>query len=181
MAVYLMDGVGLYRNNLEILHQIMALIRTIGLPFIILGDWNMTPTQLAGCTWLADIGAAIETPRDTEITCTAGNGSLIDYAVISISIKPLLECCEYIQHLPWGSHMGIRLKLSPELQHIKVRTLIQPWGLPTPKPEFEAHATWSDAKQYAGELLNEYSGRELGPIPEFIWQNPCIQDNWNNH
>ena len=45
-SIYLTDGIGYAGENIAKLNDIMVEIKLFTLPFVIQGDWNMTPTEL---------------------------------------------------------------------------------------------------------------------------------------
>ena len=63
----MVDGVGLAGQNLEILNTISAAVVGLGMPYIILGDWNMPPDALAAHPWIASIGKIAKVGEDTMI------------------------------------------------------------------------------------------------------------------
>ena len=82
-AVYLEDGQGLQGDNLLRLEAIRRFLAGAGRPFVLLGDFNMTPEELAGGGWLDGLGAGILKPHDLAATCTSGAGRMLDFGVAS--------------------------------------------------------------------------------------------------
>ena len=68
------------------------LIVANSLPFIAMMDWNNTPSELADTGWLQTVDEYIISP-DTPTCCTnmANAGRIIDYAVISTRLTPMVE------------------------------------------------------------------------------------------
>ena len=65
-------------------------------PFLLVGDWNITPEELEATSFLRDLNAQILTPEGAAITCRQGAGTLIDFMVVSKSLlgiagKPVLD------------------------------------------------------------------------------------------
>lgn len=74
---------GLTYESLEKLRLAAICLKSIGLPFVVAADWNITPTQIIACSsWLDDVGADL-VRSGLAITCTAGHGREIDYFAVS--------------------------------------------------------------------------------------------------
>ena len=54
--VYLTSAVKFTGDNVEKLMHLKELVRLLGLPFIMVGDWNMTPSELAETGWVKESG-----------------------------------------------------------------------------------------------------------------------------
>eukprot|EP00959_Pyramimonas_sp_CCMP1952_P089242 1867312-Pyramimonas_sp.AAC.1 len=52
-------------------------------PFVIVGDWNVEPTDWGETEWLQRIGAAVAAPENVRTTCDKGMGKLYDYVLAS--------------------------------------------------------------------------------------------------
>ena len=86
-AAYLDDAVGLNAANMNKLAQMGRFLTDSGLPFLIGGDWNVTPAQLEESGWLAMVGALVRFPAGMQVSCTAGSGNLIDYFVVTPDVQ----------------------------------------------------------------------------------------------
>ena len=85
---------------------IANLIRNIGLPWLMLGDFNRTPAETASSTWCRFLKGTVTAPR-VSFTCTNNSeqgGSLIDYAMHSEDLAPYLDI-EGIQDFPFKPHV----------------------------------------------------------------------------
>ena len=72
-------------KNRAILYYVGLLVNAMKVSYIIMGDWQLTPQELASVGWLNTIdGYVIATE---EVTCLMKNkntqGSVIDFAVVS--------------------------------------------------------------------------------------------------
>ena len=80
LSVYLWHTEGLTERNWRILHAAGECVAQFGGPWIIGGDFNMTPAELQGAQeWLKKIGGEIRAPEAP--TCTNGN-RVIDFIVL---------------------------------------------------------------------------------------------------
>ena len=102
--------------------------RNGSLPFIWLADFNTPPEELQRAGWLEKLKARIMKP-DAEITCHAGHGSLIDYAIVSCCLAPYVEECTSETCVPWGPHDGVRLRMRRSPRAVMVRSLHRPQSL----------------------------------------------------
>ena len=107
ITVYLDSNFGLENGpNGERTMAIANLIRNIGLPWLMLGDFNRAPAETASSTWCRFLKGTVSAPR-VPFTCTNSSeqgGSLIDYAMHSEDLAPYLEL-EGIQDFPFKPHV----------------------------------------------------------------------------
>ena len=79
--------------NLERTRGVINLIKVTKLPWVIIGDFNRTPEEVAESEWCRFIKGVVLTP-DLPFTCT-GNGSdggrLIDFAIADRKLAPYLS------------------------------------------------------------------------------------------
>ena len=82
--------------------QILEFTHSIRTPFAIAADFNMEPDQLWETGWVQSLGqrASIVVP-EVGHTCTTGLGRIIDFAVISDSVRPFWR----------GYHTGIQFAM----------------------------------------------------------------------
>ncbi len=81
-SVYLRTNEGLTDANLNILQDIATDLAALTGPWILGGDWNVTPEALAASGWLSLVGGQVVAPA--AATC---NGKVYDYFVISDAFK----------------------------------------------------------------------------------------------
>ena len=74
ISAYAKDKIGPTGENLELLAELTALVRSLDGPWVIAGDWNMPPEALAATGWTRIIKGTIVA---TQLpTC---NGASYDY------------------------------------------------------------------------------------------------------
>ena len=136
ISVYLKDSVGLTDYNLRVLQEVAALALTLGTPWIIAGDWNITPDQLQAANWL---GVAKGTVFATELpTC---HSNTYDYFVVSHNLTHAVVGVQRIGDAGLHPHHPCRLLLRGDAKRKAVRKLTRapkihatlPHG-PAPKP-----------------------------------------------
>ncbi|CAK0885457.1 unnamed protein product, partial [Prorocentrum cordatum] len=99
MSIYLRDGEGMSEANADILWEVASQLRVAARPWMLAGDFNMDPLQVAA--WAATAGGlALHTGAPT---CRAGALNELDYAVISDELQqfvfshgPVVE--EWLRH-----------------------------------------------------------------------------------
>ena len=136
ISLYMEPSIGLTGPNLSRLAMLGAFVDSLAGPWAIVGDWNATPQELVATSWVKTARGTIVVPSNTSYTCTAGEGRLIDFAVISMSAVPLLHHCEVVDDGRWKSHYGLRLewRLQVDAMLARVWILPKPFTQP-PKPK----------------------------------------------
>ena len=93
VSVYLISGLDLTGPNADILQDIGGVVRAIGLPFVLGGDWQNPPSALAATAWaeaLGELGADIISPGSP--TClTKHTKSEIDYFVVDRRLSHMID------------------------------------------------------------------------------------------
>ena len=67
-------------NSVE-MWEVVNVIRGCELPFIGMGEWNMTPEKMQRTEMIGSNGAVIKTPLGVEFSCSSDN-RLLDYALV---------------------------------------------------------------------------------------------------
>ena len=97
--------------------------------WVIAGDMNMTPQQLAQSGWLDEIQGIIVVPHNTDHTCTAGTDPrMLDYAIIAKGTEVFFPDLCAIDDGIWDSHYGLELSINAD-PLVSVR-----WSLHLPAP-----------------------------------------------
>eukprot|EP00959_Pyramimonas_sp_CCMP1952_P333764 6989624-Pyramimonas_sp.AAC.1 len=77
------------------------------LPWIVLGDWHVNPSELDKSGCLLRVHGQVMAPP-LAVTCDTGTeGPLIDYAVMSEAMAPCTLDCQAALDVPWRPHIGI--------------------------------------------------------------------------
>ena len=69
----------------------------------------------------------------SQITCTMGEGSLIDYGLVSADVMSIVERFDVVSDVPWGPHLGLSLRLLERPKNVCIQSLRAP-RLPTINP-----------------------------------------------
>ena len=116
--------------NLVKLAQIWQLIIQIGLPFIIVGDQNMTPDSWDQQNWLSRFDAVVLAPSGVTFTCNNG-GRILDFVILS---RPLTLAVKLVPEFrsPWPTHTGLTLAIYRRPRNIHANVLWVPRPFPHP-------------------------------------------------
>ena len=107
---YLQPSIGIAKTNMQILESWALWLIMFKGPWMIVADFNVSPTELAASAWFRFIGGNIVVPEDTNITCTSGKGRIIDFLLVSD--QPMPYVCNVKSHVaPWKPHLGISFEV----------------------------------------------------------------------
>ena len=136
LSTYLQHSVGMSPENWSTLLAIGETVRAMDRPFVIGGDFNMSPEELERSGWVQAIGGTIV--RSGQWTCryrkedTEGNE--LDYFVVDSSLAPWAKC-HPTDDLAIRPHRGVYLDLAiPKGQDFGFRMLKHPKGFPNERP-----------------------------------------------
>jgi hypothetical protein len=129
ITLYLKDGEGMSPTNLARLGQVHGLLKSIKVPWIILGDFNMGPAILDQGGFLDLIGGSVITAENGASTCTTGKGSLLDYAVARKDIADSIQVSQDLE-APWSPHVGLKVSIQVGAWKDKIWKLAHPKHLP---------------------------------------------------
>ena len=148
-SVYLKDSVGASETNLNLLQEVATFLSCVKGPWVIGGDWNMSPQLLESTQFLSMVHGVIVAPDSP--TC---NGSIYDYFVISEGLLPAVAGIARIDDAGLSPHWPTRLYLRSDARRHLVRQLVRPRKVPgllpcgptTPVPDY-SDATPSSVSQ----------------------------------
>lgn len=152
VVVYLRTAEGLSEANLAIISQLGLLALSFRGQVIMVGDWQITPEQMATTALIRKSAFVIHTAVGADATCKAGPGRLIDFVLATPAISPyLLVTADF--DVPWKDHVGIRISFPARLRAYNIPTLCPPRPLP-PLPLVDGHRefdgeVWTQAERIA--------------------------------
>ena len=127
------DGTGL--KNRAIMMMIGILTETMGIPFVVAGDMNMTPQKMADTGWVDSImGKIVATEEATCRPTAAHTGRVLDYFVISDWLAPLVHSIELVQNDAYQPHCVVELTLSVAAKEVYENRAKKPLGFPEDRP-----------------------------------------------
>jgi hypothetical protein len=183
ISLYLKDGEGISPTNLLRLGQVHGLVQAFKVPWIILGDFNMGPGTLDQGGFLDLIGGTVSLADEGASTCTAGTGSLIDFAIVR---KDIADSVLLTQDLtaPWSPHVGIMASVKMEAWRKKIWKWDHPKHLPSGKasgprnqpiygdPPPQADIPWTQKPKSEG--FQAVSDQEATKPPLLTRQGPVL-------
>ena len=125
VVVYFETGLGVEGTNIQLLIHLQLLIQILGLPAVVIGDFNFTPTELRDSGWLERLGLSLLVPRDALYTCRGGTQRLLDYGLASPIVCHMHRGTELVREVPCYPHFGVLFSFASQLSEIWIHTLIQ--------------------------------------------------------
>ncbi len=129
-CIYLHTAQGLSDANLECLDQVAAGLAAMEGPWILAGDFNVTPEQLAASGWLELTKGVIVAP--TRPTC---NERVLDFFVVSECLAHAVKGAAVITDAYCGPHYAVRLYLSGQPRATHQRRLRAPTKIAAELPQ----------------------------------------------
>ena len=128
--------------------------------WVVAGDMNMPPEQLARSGWLEQVQGVIVVPHNTDHTCTAGTDPrLLDYAIIAKGTEVFFPDLHAVDDGIWTSHFGLDLAINAD-PLVSVRWSLQlPVPFPHPPRDKRAPDPKSKASRRKLEALSKRSAQ----------------------
>ena len=124
-SLYLYVGEGIDGRNCDLLRSVGRLLRTIGQPFIISGDFQVHPQILERSGLAAEFRGVVVRPG--QITYASGAAeSEIDYFIISECLKPMVVSCYSKRHPSVSKHFVVLLELDGTNRSRRVQSIRKP-------------------------------------------------------
>ncbi len=121
VSVYLHDAEGLTQRNLDILQSLAGTLQAIRGPWVVAGDWNMPPNELASSGWLSLVGGVAFTPGAP--TC----GSAVnDYFVVAEGFREAIAGVAVVGNAGLHPHRPVRLFIRASNGAQAVRKMVAP-------------------------------------------------------
>ena len=124
-------------------------------PYLVPGDWNMTPGELLGFDWVGKAKGVAVVPDNVHATCTTGKGRLLDYVLVHRSLARLVGVNGDMEG-GWPPHMGLSIQIRLERTESIQRHLVRARPLedrPGPRSK-----TWAAMAEEAEEATEKAAG-----------------------
>ena len=115
--------------NLDLLDSMAFTLSGLVGPWILGGDWNCTPEDLAATGWLRKVGGVIHAPAAP--TC---NGKLYDFFVVVETISDQVQSTHVIAAVGFTPHSPSRLIFKGPPRKTMVRHIKAPSSIPAVLP-----------------------------------------------
>ncbi len=129
VSAYLQDGDGLGKTNMGMIQRIGLCIAAQGedVPFVIGGDFQATPQQLATTGCAGQMGAVIVASADPRGTCRTHNSSReIDYYVVSAGMSAGIATVATVPRSGLRTHCPVKLEFKPRLTSLRALIIRRP-------------------------------------------------------
>ena len=189
VSVYLYDGEGLSRRNLDLLQELSFVIRQLRGLWICGGDFNLSEAELRASNWLSlvdGVTVAADGPSCGDRT--------IDFFVVPKVLRSHVVAVQRLESAGTAPHTPVRILIRGDCRRAVVRALRAPRqiGASLPSgclseeasitetirrdaPEEQLHAMYEAAERVALEVMSvppcqahAYSGRAFGS--SFVWR-----------
>ena len=125
VSVYLKHTEGMSADNAAILDDLAASLATLNKPWIIGGDFNMSPEDLSASGWPAMVRGKVCAPLHN--TCYSNR---YDYFIVSESLAGAVHATQNIQDTGTFPHTGTRILMKNGAPNRHRRTLRKPFHIP---------------------------------------------------
>jgi len=132
IVAYLFDGINLGGCNLALMAAIGRLVSTMGLPFLLAGDFNMDPETLERSGWAQQLGGTC-LATGLPYTCRGGAGKanrILDYIMVSSKVLPMFTATGAAKRGPWRPHLGLTFLIESRPRQLKVLRPYSPKDIP---------------------------------------------------
>ena len=129
-SIWLRDSEGMSESNRAILDHAASSLGRLRGPWIIGGDWNLTPEVLAESGWLRVVGGFIVAPQLP--TC---NGKVYDFWVVCNGMRPAIAGIQRIDDAGLAPHYPTRLLVRGGARRFDVRQMSRPAVVPGQLPD----------------------------------------------
>ncbi len=118
------DSEGPTERNLALLQHVAAKLALLTGPWVLGGDFNMTPAVLGATGWLGLVRGVVVAPQ----AATCGTRCL-DYFVVSANFAHVVAGIAVVGDAPFKPHSPVRIYLRPRPRAIMVRRVLMPAAL----------------------------------------------------
>ena len=127
---YLHPSVGVGGSNAARLTRLGAFLRSLRLPWLCVGDFNIAPEKLRASKFLQRVQGQIHR-APCDYTCsTSGGKSLIDYVIAGPGSGSFLVDVTADHDVPWSPHCALKVRLRQNCKQLETRSLITAPKLP---------------------------------------------------
>jgi endonuclease/exonuclease/phosphatase family metal-dependent hydrolase len=148
LSIYLKSGEGMSEANKAILEEAAVLLGLLKGPWIVAGDFNVNPEDLAATRWVDIVDGVLFAPALPTCT-TATSSNKYDYFVVHRSIAHAVVAVQRIEDGACKPHWPARLLIKSNARRMAVRKLVRakkvpgtlPFGPPpTPQDYSKVHS-----------------------------------------
>ena len=175
VVVYMTNGLAESGENLVNMWELVNLIRNSELPFICMGDWNITPEEMEKTEMMASIGAVKKTRSVVEFTCSLGN-RLLDCALADRRLESVVMV-EPCWAAAWKSHVALEISILRARRTHTIKIASIPAVFPARKTRGNSDLEWKIwlCRRRRGRKPNEKQGTNTASPCGFKWMQSCVE------
>lgn len=161
--------------------NIKSITEQLKAPWAALGDYNNTKHELEDAGWEENLRAKLIIPTNAPYTCRSGQGAnrLIDYAIVSYNMLPLLKALEAHWAVPWGPHCGLTLHLTAKPAVLKVWAIRMPLRIQPPTVQMEVQKSATRLQNERKRLRKKTTQEETHYTKEVAYK--ATQETWEQN
>ena len=129
VAVYLYNSEGLSERNRGVLLDLARLIRGLRGPWVVMGDWNLSPEVLQASGWVEEVCGKVLCP--SMPTC---KNSTIDYFVVDRRFVHAVVYVKRLEGFGITPHYPVRMAIRALPRRMMVRRMVAPRKIPAVLP-----------------------------------------------
>ena len=134
-SVYLQDGVGFAGVNIGILNMVAQVLRAYGGPFVLAGDFNMSPGELRESGWAHALSAKVVDAEGVPTYIAGAAATSLDFFVVSEVLMPAVVSVQVVQDSGQvKKHRPVQLRMRGMSRDSKVQRLRKPKPFPVAQP-----------------------------------------------
>jgi len=131
-SAYFHTGHGTETINNTKFNQILRTKRSLGLPSILVADFNCTPSQVEAKLWTRLFEGFLLVPK-VSFTCTSGDKNrILDFALVSFELQGIVTISPDFT-TPWGPHIGLLISILKKANTVLANQCRMPKELPSLK------------------------------------------------
>ena len=172
---YGLPSLGFTGANVQRFKKLGAVINTLQIPYIIIGDFNVQVAAMQKSVFLSKlVGEPVILKADNvSCACEAGKvGSIIDYVICSSAARSYIGSVKGVANVPWKPHLGLMLELRSSGQQLITRQLELPVVLPQrsrPATEPTPGSKSSRCRQENEEKTSLDESCQESSVQRFVW------------
>ena len=134
-SLYCLHAIGVSGPNVILLEVLAATLDMLGLPWVVGGDWNLSPAELEQSSWLSVVDGAIKASGSS--TCAGGAGNELDFFVVSVAFNQGTFALEQVHHAGTSPHVPVLMRISNVSYGHVVQQRIKPKKFPFAGRKFD--------------------------------------------
>ena len=128
-------------RNQELFMEVFLYLKGLKCQYVVVGDWNVEYGVMMDSHLMAHLGGVVIPPRNTTYTCGSGQMRTIDFVITTKELAPFVEV-EAALDVPWSPHLGLKVRVSKEVEKAEVWVMETPNEIPVHKGPVRHDWSW---------------------------------------